>query len=183
MNTKAIYAAGAGIAAAAIAVFFILGPGLSPGPATNSTNATDNRPQFVPPVVAVKDIAATQVDGENAQVKITFTVENPNNTTMLLENIHYNINVDGKRMTLGDVGESPEGFLASQGSLFTIVSGSTLTVSDTQTAERNSAIAEEWDRMVAGDATFVVDGTYFYRLTAGNLDTSTGEQDFSLTFP
>ncbi|WP_415282535.1 hypothetical protein [Candidatus Nitrososphaera sp. FF02] len=41
MNTKAIYAAGGGIAVAAVAVFFILGPGLAPGPATNST---DTRP-------------------------------------------------------------------------------------------------------------------------------------------
>lgn len=183
LNTKAIYAAGAGIAAVAIAVFFILGPGFSPGPATNDTDTTGNRPEFMPPVLAIKDITATEGPEDSAQVKITFTVENPNNTTLLLENIHYNINVDGKRMTIGDVGESPEGFLASQGSIFTIVSGSTLTVSDTQTSERNSAFAEEWDSMVAGEATFVVDGTYFYRLTAGNLDTSTGEQDFALTFP
>jgi hypothetical protein len=180
LNTKAIYAAGGGIAVAAVAVFFLLGPGLAPRQATEST---DSRPQVIPPVLAIKDITTTQVDDENAQVKITFTVENPNNTTVLLENIHYDISVDGKRMIIGDVGESPEGFLASQGSIFTIVSGSTLTVSDTQTAERNSAVAEEWDRMVAGDATFVVDGMYFYRLTAGNLDTSTGEQQFTLTFP
>ncbi len=180
MNTKAIYAAGGGIAVAAIAVFFILGPGLAPAP---TTDTTDNRPQVIPPVLAIKDITATEGQDETAQVKITFTVENPNNTTVLLENIHYNINVDGQRMTIGDVGESPEGFLASQGSIFTIVSGSTLTVSDTQTAQRNSAIAEAWDNMVASEATYTVDGTYFYRLTAGNLDTSTGEQNFALTFP
>lgn len=182
MNTKAIYAAGAGIAAAAIAVFFILGPGLSLGPATNST---DSRPQLIPPVVAIKDITATEGPDDSAQVKVTFTVENPNNATLLLESIHYNINVDGQRMTIGDVGEriSDGGFLASQSGIFTIVAGDTLSLSDTQTAERNSAIAEAWDKMVAGDATFVVDGTYFYRHTAANLDTSTGEQDFSLTFP
>ena len=181
LNTKAIYAAGGGIAVAAIAVFFVLGPGLGPG--QQPENNTQTRPEVIPPVLAIKNITATEGPDETAQVKITFTVENPNNTTVLLENIHYNINVDGKRMTIGDVGESPEGFLASQGSIFTIVSGSTLTVSDTQAAERNSAIAQEWDSMVAGDATFTVDGTYFYRLTAGNLDTSTGEQPFTLTFP
>ena len=31
--------------------------------------------------------------------------------------------------------------------------------------------------------TYTVDGTYFYRVTAGNLDTSTGEENFVLTFP
>jgi hypothetical protein len=182
LNTKAIYAAGGGIAVAAIAVFFVLGPGFG-SPGQQPENNTQARPQVITPVLAIKNITATEGPDETAQVKITFTIENPNTTTVLLENIHYNINVDGKRMTIGDVGESPEGFLASQGSLFTIVSGSTLTVSDTQAAERNSAIAAEWDRMVAGDATFTVDGTYFYRLTAGNLDTSTGEQSFTLTFP
>ena len=179
MNTKAIYAAGGGIAVAAVAVFFILGPGLTPGPATNST---DTRPRVLPPVLAVKDVAVTG-EGESADVKVTFTVENPNNTTVLLETIHYNINVDEQRMTIGDVGQSPEGFLASQGSIFTIVSGSTLTVSNTQAVERNSVNAEAWDKMVAGEATYTVDGTYFYRVTAGNLDTSTGEENFVLTFP
>jgi hypothetical protein len=181
LNTKAIYAAGGGIAVAAIAVFFILGPGFgSPGQQPDNTQA---RPQVITPVLAIKNITATEGPDETAQVKITFTIENPNTTTVLLENIHYNINVDGKRMTIGDVGESPEGFLASQRGTFTIIAGDILPLSDTQTVERNSAIAAEWDRMVAGDATFTVDGTYFYRLTTGNLDTSTGEQSFTLTFP
>lgn len=182
MNTKAIYAAGGGIAVAAVAVFFILGPGLAPGPATNST---DTRSQFVPPVVAIKNVTATEGPDDAAQVKIIFTVENPNSTTVLLESIHYNINIDGQRMMIGDVGErlAEGGFLTSQGSIFTIVAGDTLPLPDTQTVERNSVNAEAWDKMVAGEATYTVDGTYFYRVTAGNLDTSTGEENFVLTFP
>lgn len=179
MNTKAVYAAGGGIAVAAVVVFFVLGPGLSPAP----TNSTSTGFRVIPPVLAVKNIEVTNVQGETAQVKTTFTVENPNNTTVILETIHYNLNVDGVRITIGDVGESPEGFLASQGSVFTIVAGDTLSLPDTQAVERNDDNAEAWDRMVAGEATYTVDGTSLYRLTAANLDTSTGEQDFSLTFP
>jgi hypothetical protein len=213
LNTKAIYAVGGGIAIAAVAAFFLLGGSSSPslpvlsggqnnnnsGSNTNNNNNNSNNTSatgssaVIPPVIAVKNVTVTRVNettndtsgvGTNkANVQVTFTVKNPNKTTIILETIHYNVNVEGLRMTIGDVGQSAQGFLDSQGNLFPIVSGSTLTVKDTQTVERNSAIAGAWDRMVSGNASFTVDGTYAYRLTAANLQTTAEEKDFSLTFP
>lgn len=138
---------------------------------------------MVPPVIGVKDVSVTKADDTHANVQVTFTVENPNTTTMILETIHYNVNVDGVRMTIGDVGQSAQGFLDSQGNLFPIVAGSTLTAKNTQIAERNSALADAWDKMVSGNASFLVDGTYSYRLTAANLQTTAEDREFSLTFP
>jgi hypothetical protein len=198
LNTKAIYAAGGGIAVAAVIVFFVLGannnsqlPGISNSNNNNqganstggASGSSSNAPNIMPPVINVKDIAVKKAGDSHANVQVTFTVKNPNNTTMILETIHYNVNVDGLRMTIGDVGQSAQGFLDSQSNLFPIVSGSTLTAKDTQTVERNSAIAGAWDKMVAGNTTFTVDGTYSYRLTAANLQTTAEDRDFSLTFP
>lgn len=190
MNTKAIYAVGGGIAVAAVVIFFVLGannplpaPSISPSTNKNNSNLTTGAPAVVPPVINVKNVAVTKADDSHANVQVTFTVKNPNNTTVILETIHYNVNVDGLHMTIGDVGQSAQGFLDSQSNLFPIVSGSTLTAKDTQTVERTGAIAGAWDKMVAGKASFSVDGTYSYRLTAANLQTTAEDKDFRLTFP
>lgn len=175
---KIVYAGGV-IAAAAVAIFLLAGqiapPGVQQGAPRQETIAT--------PVVAIKDISVNRVDDRNASVEVTFTVKNPNRTTVILETIHYEVHVDNVRMTIGDVGQSPEGFLASQSSVFTIIANRTLTVSDEQTAVRTGASAGAWDRMVEGSASYAVSGTYLYRITAANLETTAGEQDFTLTFP
>jgi LEA14-like dessication related protein len=172
-----VYAAGAGIAAAAVAIFFLMGQ----GPVIPS--GSPQQPTVDPPVVSIKDIKVSQVDDRNAKVEVVFSVKNPNRTTLVLETIHYEVHVDNVRMTIGDVGQSPEGFLASQSDIFTIVSGTTLTVSDEQTAVRTTMSADAWDTMVGGGATYTVTGTNMYRVTLGNLQTTAGEQDFALTFP
>lgn len=178
---KLVYAAGAGIAAAAVAIFLLAGQG--PAMPSGVQQGAPQQPAVDPPVVAIKGIKVSQVDDRNAEVEVAFSVRNPNKTTLVLETIHYEVYVDNVRMTIGDVGQSPEGFLASQSDIFTIVSGTTLTVRDAQTAVRTSAAADAWDRMVEGGATYTVAGTSLYRLTLANLQTTAGEQNFSLTFP
>ena len=115
------------------------------------------QPTVDPPVVSIKDVKVSRVDDRNANVEVAFSVKNPNKTTLVLETIHYEVHVDNVRMTIGDVGQSPEGFLASQSDIFTIVSGTTLTVSDEQTAVRTTMSAGAWDTMVGGGATYTVD--------------------------
>jgi hypothetical protein len=189
---KTVYVAGGAIAIVAVAAYFLLGTNnnnssllsATGGGGNGNTNSTaTTRSTVIPPVLGVKDISVKKsTDGDKADVQVTFTVKNPNNTTVILETIHYDVNVDGVRMTIGDVGQSAQGFLDSQSNLFPIVSGSTLTVRDTQTVDRNSAIAPAWDKMVAGNAQYTVTGTYGYRLTAADLQTTAADKDFSLTF-
>ncbi len=191
MNTKAVYAAGGGIAVAAVVIFFVLGanpspspsPSVSPSANNNNNSTTASAGSILPPVVNVKNINVTRVDNSHANIQVTFTVKNPNNSTLVLETIHYNVNVDGLHMTIGDVGQSAQGFLDSQGNLFPIVSGSTLTAKDTQVVERTGAIANAWDKMVAGSAHYSIDGTYSYRVTGATMQTTAEDRDFKLTFP
>ncbi len=179
MNTKIIYAAAGGIAAVAVAMFFVMGNIFPGGQQPNASRETT----IVAPPIGVKDITVTKLDDKNANVQITFTLDNPNQTTLLLETIHYNIFVDESRMTIGDVGQGAQGFVSSQSDLFPIVAGTTLTVKDTETAVRNNQIGPAWDKMVSGNARYIIDGTYSYRLTAANLQTTADEKEFQLTFP
>lgn len=179
MNPKILYAAGGGIAAAAIAVFFLMGA-INFRPPSQGEAETE---QVLDPQLTVKNITVSKTNDRSADLKIAFDLRNPNKTTMILETIHYSIYVDDFRMTIGDVGTSPEGFLAGQPDVYTIVSGSTVTLRDTQQAARNELNAESWDKMIAGDAEYRIEGSYVYRVTGASLQTTAGERDFALTFP
>ncbi len=180
MNPKALYAAGGGIAAAAIAIFFIMGPGNLRLPGGQETAAP------VQPVdlqVVLQQINVEQTDDRNADVEVVFDAHNPNRSTILLETIHYTLYVGELRMTSGDIGASPEGFRPGLGDTFTIVGNSTIELENEGVAERNNDTASSWDSMVDGTAEYRIEGHYAYRLTSSNFQTNYYEKDFTMTFP
>lgn len=183
MNTKVIYATAGGIAVAAIAVFFIMGMGNSRPPGNNEAPSSTSQSQIADLQLGLRDIVVERTDEENASVQVVFDVHNPNRSTALLETIHYTLNVGQYQMTTGDVGISPEGFVAGQEDIFPIVGNSNVTLRDTEVAVRNNLTATSWDSMVDGTGQYLVEGTFSYRLTGSNFQTSYFEKEFALTFP
>ena len=181
MNTKVLYAAGGGIAAAAIAIFFIMGMGgfrflSSDAPGTTQAQISDLQ-------IKLKDVVVNKTSNKNANVQVIFDVRNPNRNTAILETIHYTLNVGQYQMTTGDIGVSPEGFVSGQEGTFPIIANSTVTLKDTQVAARNNLTASSWDSMVEGTAHYRVEGSYSYRLIGSNFQTSYYEKGLTLTFP
>lgn len=182
MNTKVIYAAAGGIAAAAIAIFFIMGIGNFRPFGNSETSGTSQTP-IADLQLELRDIVVEKTDEENATVQVVFDVHNPNRSTAILETIHYTLDVGQYQMTTGDVGVTPEGFVAGQEDIFPIVGSSTVTLKDTKVAVRNNLTASSWDSMVNGTGQYNVEGIYSYRLTGSNFQTSYFEKEFTLTFP
>jgi len=181
VNTKALYAAGGGIAAAAIALFFIMVPGNIRLPGLSEGNQTSQQLQLEPEL-SIKNVTVTRMDNGSASVQIVFDLYNPNSNPLLLEMLQYTLNVGGLRMTGGDIGGSPEGMVASSADLTHIPSESSVTLRNTQVAIRNNVTADSWDSMVEGTAKYEVTGFYAYRATV-RLETTPGEKEFALTFP
>ena len=182
VNTKAIYAVAGGIAAAAIAIFFIMGIG-NFRPLGNSETPGTSQTPIADLQLELRDIVVEKTDEENATVQVVFDVHNPNTSTAILETIHYTLDVGQYQMTTGDVGVTPEGFVAGQEDIFPIVGSSTVTLKDTKVAVRNNLTASSWDSMVNGTGQYNVEGIYSYRLTGSNFQTSYYEKGFTLTFP
>jgi hypothetical protein len=183
VNTKVIYVAAGGIAAAAIAVFFIMGMGNFMPLGNNEAPPSESQTQIADLQLGLQDIVVEATDEENATVQVVFDIHNPNRSTALLEAIHYVLNVGQYQMITGDIGISPEGFVAGQEDIFPIIGNSTVTLKDTKVAVRNNLTASSWDSMVDGTGQYRVEGSYSYRLTGSNFQTSYFEKEFELTFP
>jgi hypothetical protein len=183
VNTKVIYVAAGGIAVVAIAVFFIMGAGNFRPLGNNEAPPGTSQTQIADLQLRLRDIVVETTDEENANVQVVFDVHNPNRSTAILETIHYTVDVGQYQMTIGDVGISPEGFVSGQEDIFPIVGNSTVTLKDTKVAVRNNLTASSWDSMVDGTGQYRIEGSYSYRLTGSNFQTSYFEKEFALTFP
>ncbi|HYZ50505.1 MAG TPA: LEA type 2 family protein [Nitrososphaeraceae archaeon] len=184
MNTKAIYALGAGIAILGIAIFLIMSTGLFGG------NTTPNKQQInqnslresVPLSLSIKNITVNKINNNAADIQVLFNAYNPTRGTVILESIEYNLLVNDKRIVSGDIGEKLEGFVTSSQGIYPIISNGTVTLKDKQVSERNNAIAPIWDKMISGKITYTVRGTFSYKQTS-SLQSVSADKDFDLTFP
>lgn len=175
---KFVYAAAGGIAVAAVAVFFLLGPGLAlPG------SQEQPEVQVLPPVVSVTDVTVTSVEDDEAQLQVRFSVNNPNPRSMYIEAVQYDLFINNKQMTQGQWGDIADGFVVGSTGLLIVSQGSSVIPPVTTTVERNSEVEQEWDSMVDGSATYAITGTSAYRLTQANLETTVQEEMFNVTFP
>jgi hypothetical protein len=183
MNKKAMYAAGGGIAAVAVAIFLIMNTGIF-----NNTNfigqgfnqgALTNIKAIG---LSVNNLAANQTADNIAEIQVVFDAYNPNMGTVILEAIQYNVFVDNMRVISGDIGEKPEGFVASQEGIYPIIGNGTVTLKDVQTVERNDLNAAIWDKIVDGRANYIINGTYSYKQTS-SFQATGGDMEFNLTFP
>ena len=181
VNTKALYAAGGGIAVAAIAIFFLLGNGPKI-PYPSAPNPSSEAPMNL--TLSINNIVVKKIDDGKASVQVKFDVYNPNRGTAILETVQYSVYVGQFSMVVGDIGESPEGMVSSQAGSYTIVGNTTITLSENPppVATRNNLTASAWDSMFTKDAKFRVEGSYTSR-TIARLEQTANINEFNLTFP
>jgi hypothetical protein len=183
MNKKAMYAAGGGIAAVAVAIFLIMNTGIFNN--TNFIGQGFNQGALMNVKaigLSVNNLAANQTADNIAEIQVVFDAYNPNMGTVILEAIQYNVFVDNMRVISGDIGEKPEGFVASQEGIYPIIGNGTVTLKDVQTVERNDLNAAIWDKIVDGRANYIINGTYSYKQTS-SFQATGGDMEFNLTFP
>ena len=181
VNSKFVLAVAGGIAGAAIILFVVMGSGIFNFSRSPTGQVAQSQPLDLQ--LSLVDVKPERTDERTADLNIAFNVYNPNRNTAILETIHYTIYIDKLKMTSGDIGVSPEGFVASQEGIFPIVSNTTVTLKDSRPSERNNLTAEAWDSMFNGEAQYRFEGTFAYKLTGTSFQFSAGEKDFLLTHP
>ena len=132
--------------------------------------------------ISLKNVSITNIDNNNIKVNPIFNVYNPNQGTLILENIHYNVNLQNTRIASGDIGQRPEGFVDSSAGIYPIIGNGTVTLKDEKTIQKDNRIESVWNKITDETSSFQVNGSFAYRQTS-SFQAFGGEIDFDLTYP
>ncbi len=132
--------------------------------------------------ISLKNVSITNINNNNIKINPIFNIYNPNQGTLILENIHYNVNLENTRIASGDIGQRPEGFIDSSAGIYPIIGNGTVTLKDEKTIQKDNRIENVWDKITAEASSFQVNGSFAYRQTS-SFQAFGGEIDFDLTYP
>lgn len=193
LNKKMIiYLSSAVVVAIAAGIIFTSGSDQQvPEPVTPDTDQqVSSNPDIEPTsteddpiILSVENITVEPIDSTQSRLQVIFDAYNPNIGTIILESIQYKVLVNNSEVASGEIGERLEGFLASQGNVFPVISSGTVTLTDTDLLTRNSGNAELWEELNSNEIeSYQVDGSYSFSQTS-TLQASGGDRSFSLIFP
>jgi hypothetical protein len=179
MKKKAMYALGIGIAAVAVIIFIILRITTPSDMTSTEVQPTDNQNALVD--VSIENVSAERDQDNGINFQIQFRAFNPNESTVILEAITYNVFTNNSRIVSGDIGEKLEGFVASQESVFPIIPNSTITLKDSHRLLPNELAPNNLTEILDGKAHYIINGTYSYKQTS-SIQAIGADRDFELTF-
>jgi hypothetical protein len=156
------------------------------------------------------DILPSDNNNNVSNLQIAMDVYNPNRGAAILETLSYNVFLNNVRLSSGDIGSRPEGFVDSLESVYTIIGNQTITLRDkVPLSDQGRSLLESGLRMAPASGnnlsssspsplastgttttlpsdseteSYLVNGTYFFTLNRGSQSQSS-EYPFSLQFP
>lgn len=170
MNRKSLVGAAVGILGVIIVIVAILpGSGLLQNilpegiqlPGSLDTIASDIKPLDV----KLNQISILEISEKETTLELKFDVSNPNDKTLLLEMISYQVHENGVKVGNGEVGERLAGQLASS-NYFTVLSGNPLKITDKLTIKNTGKNPEFWSTLQNGIPKWRVSGEAFYTTTS-----------------
>lgn len=212
MNTKVIYAVGAGIIIIGVVFYFLFNTGFlgqisnkedlstplvntTDGSTTGSNSLTSQsteNTQMTPQQLNSQNLSITMnsvkivpVNNES-RLEVAFDAYNPNKGAAILETVSYNVFVDGVRLSSGDLGSRTEGFVDSLESVYTIIGNQTIVLRDREPlTEDGLKFFDSQGNWIGGSSNatqFDVNGTYFFTLNRGS-EAQARENSFNFQYP
>ena len=142
MNPRIFVGAAAGILIAILVVFWLFASDVEGGFFSPSTQAQ----QVLPIDVELFDISILEITDNQAILEIKFMFSNPNFKSVMLQHVKYSIYHDDARIAIGEIGSSPEGFLASP-NYFIITNERPVAIGDKITIANTGNTPELWEAL------------------------------------
>ena len=170
---------GAAVAAVAAAVGFVaFGQGIiSDAPGGGLIAPPGGPPPAILPLeVDLEELEVAEVGERAAYVDIGFTVSNPNQRSVILQLVKYQVfGEDGARIHAGQIGDRFEGFVEGS-NFYTVLAGSSTTLSETIVLQNTGGAPGLWEDLAAGDlGGWRITGEGFFNLSSM---TAGGENGF-----
>lgn len=173
-----------GVAVAGLAV--ILGGILMMGPSItieDQIGTTDEQiiPQAEPLQIELDDVSVTKISERTATIEIAFKISNPNQRSMIVQVMDYQLFETGysdtEQIAGGQIGNRPEGMVEFGSNYYTLLGENSIILRDKITLKNSGNTPELWSALESNTASWRVSGDVFY-----NLSSMTSGQENELHF-
>ena len=113
MNPRIIVGAAASVLIAILVVFTLTGTSVVSDVEGGFFSPSTQEQQVLPIVVELFDLSILEITDKQATLEIKFKFSNPNFKSVMLQHVKYSVYHNDVRIAVGELGASPEGFLAS----------------------------------------------------------------------
>lgn len=129
-------------------------------------SSPENPPSSVVPLgVDLLELEIIEIDEQFAIISVKFKVSNPNQRSVILQFVKYQVFEGDLRIHAGQIGDRFEGFVEGS-NFYTVMSGSHTLLSDTITLQNTGNTPELWNTLSSGTPDWQVTGEAFYNLSS-----------------
>jgi hypothetical protein len=122
--------------------------------------------QIIYPVeIELQDLSVLQVSEKEATLELKFRISNPNFKSVMLQHIKYLIYHNDLQVEAGEIGTSPEGFLASP-NYFLILNERPSIIGEKFTIKNSGNNPELWEALSKNTLNWRVTGEAFFNLSS-----------------
>ena len=165
MNPKIVVGGVAGVLIAIIVVFTLTGTSVISDVEGGFFSPSSQGQQVLPLAMELFDISILEVTDERATLEIKFKVSNPNFKSVMLQHIKYSVYHNDDRIVAGEIGSSPEGFLASP-NYFIILNERPSLIGEKFTITNTGNTPELWETLNKNELNWRVTGQAFFNLSS-----------------
>ncbi len=165
MNPKIVVGGVAGVLIAIIVVFTLTGTSIISDVEGGFFSPSSQGQQVLPLAVELFDISILEVTEKRATLEIKFKVSNPNFKSVMLQHIKYSVYHNDARIAAGELGASPEGFLASP-NYFIILNERPSLIGEKFTITNTGNTPELWETLNKNELNWRVSGEAFFNLSS-----------------
>ncbi len=135
-------------------------------------------PSILPLTTTLEKLEVTSIDDNVAYIDVSFKISNPNQRSVILQFIKYQIYEDDLRIHAGQIGDRFEGFVEGS-NFYTVLAGSHTTLSETIVLKNTGGAPDFWENLSVGEPDWRVTGEGFFNLSSM---TAGAEQNFTFEF-
>ena len=175
VNPRIIVGAVAGLLVVILAVFALAGTSIVSDVGGGFLSPSTQQ-QVLPLEIELFDLSILEVTEKQATLQIKFKVSNPNFKSVMLQHIKYSVYHNDARITVGGLGSTPEGFLASP-NYFIILNERPTIIGEKFIILNTGNTPELWETLTKNELNWSVSGEAFF-----NLSSITAGQENTLKF-
>ncbi len=165
MNPRIFVGAAAGVLVAIIVVFTLTGTSVISDVEGGFFSSSTQEQVVLPLTMELFDLSILEVTEKQTTLEIKFKVSNPNFKSVMLQHIKYSVYHDDVRITAGELGSSPEGFLSSP-NYFIILNERPSIIGEKFTIMNTGNTPELWEVLTKNELNWRVSGEAFFNLSS-----------------